>query len=314
MVEPAAAASPGAILSTGKAAPNPACADIFGITQTDPLVNPSMEDCFPSAHRHIVAGANGLDANFSFAEQLASATNFVVKDVHSAGWWPVWSYDGVETGLNLCSDKGCNAAARSKGAAFYYRRKVASGIEVQPFPAGFAMILRDGAMVNGQRVNRGPNTGQGDEIGFKCGPGDGIITALPPAKCTYNLLSDEYVFPNCWNGWELMAADGISHMSYPVNNRCPAAYPVPLLRVQQFRRSIVPQYQSGAATLDPAKFTLGGHAITEPGTAHADYRPAFEDDIMELFLRECVNWKNASGVIVGRDCGTNPALLVNASE
>ncbi len=315
-VEYAGAASPG-MIAPAAGAVSDCDTDGDGFAAVDPLVAPGP-DCFPSAHEHKFAGV-GLESDTTFEEQMLGPTTFCWQELRSAGWWPQWTYAGVVTGRVIASSVGANgvstAAAKSKGAAFYYRRKgIPNGQAVQAFPKGLAMILRDGATVNGRLVNFGTDPGgERDELGMKCGPGSAPYTAtgLPPATCNTNVLSDVYVFPNCWNGWMLFPQDGISHMSYPVNNKCPAAFPVNIPRLEQFRRSIIPEYRFGAAVLDPNLFKLGGHTLGEPGVAHADYRPGFTDAGMAEFLTECINWRNSSGVIVGRDCGTAPSSLTD---
>lgn len=299
----ALAASPGMIATSSQSVA--ACPDSDGFSQLDPLVSPGP-DCTLSAHKHIVAGFKGLDSDTTFQDQLDGVSGFVIPGIKSAGWWPQWKYDGVVTGKILASGNAAGAAARSKGAAFYYRRKGApSGVAVQPFGPMFGgMILKEGAVINGELVNRG------EEIIFKCGPGSTVDMPLPPTTCSTNILVDNYIFPNCWNGQAAVDQIAAGNMSYPIDNKCPLLYPINVLRVEQFRRSVVPQYQLGAAVLDPSKFTLGDHAVTDAAAPHADYRPAFDEPVMTAFLRDCANFRNTSGVIVGKDCGTNPSFLV----
>ncbi len=304
---PAYADSPGMIATSSKVVP--ACADANGLANIDPVVAPGPP-CTPSAHQHIHAGLVGVDSNETYESSIAKQSGFVIKGIHSWGAWPTWTYNGVLTGKQLTSATGAlpGSAAASKGAAFYYRRKGApSGVAVEPFPHGFAMVLHDGDIVNGQLVNRG----HGNEIIFKCGPGSATETPVPPTVCGSNILVDNYVFPNCWNGVYTPFVDNIKagNMSYPVNNKCPAAFSHTLIRVEQFRRSDVPEYRKGAATLDPSLFQLGGHALSEPGAAHADYVANWTDVTMQAFLDQCINFRSpTTGVIVGKDCGTNPVL------
>jgi len=309
----AVAASPGMIATFAQATAQ--CPDSDGFSQLDPLTAPG-EHCVPSEHKHIFAGMWGMDSGTTFAQQLAAATSAVIPTLHSTGWWPQWTYAGAVTGRVLASSVGSNgvssATARSKGAAFYYRRKGApNGVAVQPFGPNFGgMILRAGQVINGRLVNAGPDPGGvDDELAYKCGPGDAPNLKLPPATCNTNVLSDVFVFPNCWNGQPAVDQIAAGNMSYPVGSRCPMNFPIVVPRVEQFRRSIIPEYRLGAATLDPQKFAIGGHPVTDLSAQHADYRPAFDPALMDEFLRECINWRNASGVIVGRDCGTNPAIL-----
>lgn len=311
----ALAASPGAIETAGNA--TPACSDSKNIAAVDPVVARGPH-CTLSAHEHVHVGPQGVDSDETYASAIAKPTTFVIEGIHSWGAWPVWAYNGVRVGEVLSSSTGAGpgTAARSKGAAFYYRRKGApAGVVVQPFPHGFAMVLHQGDVVNGNVVNIGNDPGSGTEaggeIGFKCGPGSTPYTnnGLPPAVCSTNILVDNYVFPNCWNGvnaGEFVDEIAAGNMSYPVSGKCPAAFPIALPRLEQFRRSDVPLYQKGAATLDPTKFTLGGHPITDKGAAHADYAANWRDGTQATFLMNCINYVSpTSGTVVGRDCGTN---------
>lgn len=302
------AASPGMIATSSKVIP--ACPDADGFAKIDPVVAPGLS-CTPSAHFHIHAGPVGIDSNETYDSALAKRTGFVIPGWHSWGAWPEWSYAGLRTGKQLTSTTGAlpGSAAASKGAAFYYRRKGApTGVVVQPFPHAFAMVMHAGDIINGQLVNLG------EEIIFKCGPGSTTDLPHPPTTCGTNIMVDNYIFPNCWNG--VFAGPFINevaagNMSYPVNSKCPAAFPIALPRVEQFRRSDVTEYKKGAATLDPNLFTLGGHPFAETGAAHADYVALVRDDVMSAFLNDCINFRSpTSGAVVGKDCGTNPPALV----
>lgn len=281
----------------------------------DPVVAPGPH-CTPSSHVHVHVGPIGSDSDLNYDKALALPSGFVIKGIHSWGAWPQWSYKGVplNTVLTSSTGAGVGSAARAKGAAFYYRRKgIPSGQAVQAFPHGFAMVLHDGDIVNGRLVNAGPNPGgDTDEIGMKCGPGSGTYTAngLPPTNCSSNILVDNYVFPNCWDGFYAPGVDmiGTGHMSYPVNSKCPLNFSVNLPRLEQFRRSDAPMYQKGAATLVASDFTLGGHPLTEKGARHADYEANWNNTTMQAFLDQCLNFRNTSNVIVGKDCGTNPPM------
>lgn len=310
----ALAASPGAILSS-REVPTACSTEASMPFALDLVVKPGVH-CTPSEHVHVHVGPIGVDSDLTYEKALALPSGFVVKGIHSWGAWPQWSRNGVPitTVLTSSTGAGVGSAARAKGAAFYYRRKgIASGQAVTQFPHAFAMVLHEGDVINGQVVNAGPNPGGGvDEIGMKCGPGSAPYTAngLPPAVCSTNILADNYVFPNCWDGFYAPGVDmiGTGHMSYPVNNKCPLAFPVNLPRLEQFRRSDVPAYQKGAATLDPNSFQLGGHALSEKGARHADYEANWNDVTQQAFFDQCINFRNTSGVIVGKDCGTNPPL------
>lgn len=313
LVAVALAADPGAI-ETSREVPTACSTESAMRFALDPVVARGGH-CTLSAHVHVHAGTIGVDSDETYASAIAKPTGFVIGGIHSWAAWPEWTYNGVKTGGVLTSSTGAGVgtAARAKGAAFYYRRKGApTGVLVEGFPHGFAMVLHEGDVVNGRLVSVGTNPGgDADEIAMKCGPGSGTYTAngLPPATCSTNILVDTYVFPNCWNGvnaGEFVDEIAAGNMSYPVNGKCPAAFSHVLPRLEQYRRSDVVEYRKGVATLDPTAFKLGGHPLTDKGARHADYVANWDDGTMRAFLDNCLNWRSpTSGAVVGRDCGTN---------
>lgn len=257
------AAQPGAIFSAQKAVPSGANSD--GAANVDPIVAPGPCNT-PSAHPHVFVGAQGLCSDSTAQTMLASATSFVEAGIRSAGWWPEWRYDGQHLKFGTTSSGG------GKHTLFYYRETIPNA---QMPPLGLKMVLGVG-VVNGVNVNLG------DEIIFKCGPGSTGDKPAPPASCSKNILVDSYRFPNCWDGFRLDSPDHISHMAYPVGNRCPASHPVNTVRIEQFRRVWVPGYSNG---IDIEKLTLGGNHWS---SAHADYMFAWQQGTVDDFMVRCI--------------------------
>lgn len=275
------AASPGAIFSASQSTPTP-ISDSNKAGLVDPIVTPGPVGTL-SEHPHVFCGAEGMSSASTFDSMLASATTFVETGIHSGGWMPEVTYDGVPLKM------GTTATGGGKHCLFYYRRKGApAGVKVQPFPHGFSMILRAGTTLAGRTVM----LGDGNFVAYKCGPGSAPYSATPPSACSSGVLSVDFTFPNCWDG-VLVDGDEIAagHVVYP-GSSCPASHPIVLPRLQQFFR-----FWMGTGAHDPAKFALGGHG-TE--TAHSDYKAGWRDDTQADFLARCIN--------ANVDCGKNPAL------
>ena len=89
-------------------------------------------------------------------------------------------------------------------------------------------------MGNAHAMSPQENPGLGTDIVFNCGPGERGTPPLPapPTHCDSGIMVLSLTFPNCWDGVNLDSADHRSHMSYPVNSRCPASHPVNLPRLR----------------------------------------------------------------------------------
>ncbi|HKY52811.1 MAG TPA: DUF1996 domain-containing protein, partial [Anaerolineales bacterium] len=85
-------------------------------------------------------------------------------------------------------------------------------------------------------------------------------------------------------------ADHRSHMSYPVNSRCPASHPVNLPRLEAFFRYIVGTGPIGTLTLASGPYY----------TAHQDFFNAWHPNALQALITNCIN-----AMI---DCGANPPL------
>lgn len=239
----------------------------------DPIVFPGQPG---ASHLHDYVGARTVNAHSTAQTMLAGGTTCLIPGDKSGYWVPAL-YENGQRVLPQGTDKH---------ALFYYRRKGApTGVTVQPFPLGLKMIVG-----NAHAQNPSQNPQLGSQIIFKCGPGSGTDLPQPPTSCSSGLMVISLTFPNCWDGVNLDSADHKSHMSYPVNNRCPASHPVNLPRIESFFR-----YNVGAGSIGTITLASGPYY-----TIHQDFFNGWQQNTLQTLINNCLNAPNI------KDCGTNP--------
>gem|GEM_PF-977597 len=241
----------------------------------DPIVFPGQVG---ASHLHDFTGAKTTNAFSTFTSLRAGGTTCAMPGDKSAYWVPALYEDGVRI----------LPQAPSGNSVFYYRRIGApAGTVVQPFPPGLKMLIGNAHAMSPQE-----NPGLGTTIVFNCGPGEQGTPPLPapPAQCDSGIMVLSLTFPNCWDGVNLDSADHRSHMSYPVNSRCPASHPVNLPRLESFFRYIVGTGPIGTITLDSGPYY----------TAHQDFFNAWDQATLQTLITNCIN--------AGVDCGKNPSM------
>ncbi len=93
------------------------------------------------------------------------------------------------------------------------------------------------AMPQGLRMVAGNTTAEtftaSSELAWSCGAnGHGYNYTNRIPDCGGDIINASIVFPNCWDGQNLDAADHISHMAYvPEERSCPASHPVRLPQI-----------------------------------------------------------------------------------
>ncbi len=259
----ASAASPGWIVTCSLSHSN----------NDDPIVFPGQPG---ATHLHQFTGAKTTNA-FSTPDSLrAGGTNCLIPGDSSAYWIPAM-YEGGQ--LRDISHPN------NVEALFYYRRKaVASGAAVSTIPDGLKMIVGDAHATD-------PNNYwfSSGIIVFSCGVGDLTRLPTPPTNCgTESKITATLIFPNCWNGTTLDSADHISHMSYPVNNRCPASHPVNIPRIEAYFR-----FDVGAGPIGEISFASGPW-----WTFHTDFFNGWVPGDLQKLVSRCIN--------ANIDCGKNP--------
>jgi hypothetical protein len=101
------------------------------------------------------------------------------------------------------------------------------------FSSGYAGIAPTDVRVppTGLAVAAGNPSSTGGQVhaGWRCL--ESGATTASPAPCPGGRIELQVTFPQCWDGRNLTAPDGRSHMAYPANGRCPASHPVALPEV-----------------------------------------------------------------------------------
>lgn len=265
-VSPAAQAAPGWITTASYSHSN----------HDDPIVHPGIQG---AAHLHDFACATTTDAFSTPMSLRAGGTTCAMPDDKSAYWVPALYEDG---------QRRLPTANNVKNALFYYRRvAIASTGTVTTIPDGLNMVIG-----NAKATSPSENPQLGTDIIFKCGPGSSTDLPRPPTDCSSHggIMSTSIRFPNCWNGFQLDSPNHRDHMSYPVNNRCPASHPVNIPRVEGFWR-----YNVGTGPIGTISFSSGPWY-----TLHQDFFNAWRPPGLQRFMDACIN-----GL---KDCGANPTL------
>jgi hypothetical protein len=225
----------------------------------DPIVFPGQPGL---SHMHDFFGAAEVDA-FSTAESLEGGpTTCEIKQDRASYWAPALYHDGEKI------DPASSDA--------YYR--AAPGVDhttVQSLPYGLKIVAGDASA-------RAPQST--DIVGWGCGRNPRLTAA--PAQCSERAeLRLHVVFPDCWDGVHLDAADHMSHMSYSTGGRCDDDHPVPVAQLE-----FIVQYPFWD---DPSSLVL---ASGSPYTAHADFFNTWEPDALEHEINACVRGNIICGV------------------
>jgi hypothetical protein len=146
----------------------------------------------------------------------------------------------------------------------YYKSGIRQYDIVQPFPAGFAMV--SGTVAEARAHNA--------YAAWGCGEGD---TAELPASCpANNKLVLRLQGPSCWDGRSLT---GTGHLTWPLDDRCPGGYPVP---VPKLELTVFYPLPAGA----PLRLTL---ATGRGPTATYRFTDGWTTTELRRLLRTCVN-------------------------
>jgi hypothetical protein len=177
----------------------------------DPIVFPGQPG---KSHLHVFFGNTGTNA-YSTAETIAGSGNSTCHGgiANRTGYW-----------VPATIDTRSGSPVKPAQAVMYYKNGY-DGIradEVQPFPKGLRMIAGDAT-----------NTSPKGPWRFVCvyRGGDNKEHREIPDCPVGSLLFQNVFFPQCWDGRNLDSPDHKSHMSYPLNHRCPESHPVPLPQI-----------------------------------------------------------------------------------
>ncbi len=226
----------------------------------DPIVLPGDAG---GSHLHTFFGAYGVHAGTTYEDLLAASTSCDQRLDTASYWAPT-----------LLADGRIVEPLRSKA---YYRP--GPGVDhtiVEPYPPGLKLLAGDAEA-------RGP---QPEEIvGWSCGTGadrdpEPESLPCPPGRP----LTQTIVFPDCWDGERIDAADHLAHSAYSIEGACPPGAPV---AIPQLLLAIeYPELDAGA------ELTLSSGSLH---TAHADFWNGWDQDKLETEVRLCIN----RGVVCG---------------
>jgi hypothetical protein len=165
----------------------------------DPIVFPGLAG---ASHNHTFIGNPKTDANSTPASLVGGATSCEDTLDASGYWFPTLLRNGVP--------------AIPDAPTVYYKSGVKDYRTVQPFPAGFKLLVGDVHTPDAAHF-----LGNWQCPGFK---GNDIPSSCPSGSSLVVRLTA----PSCWDGVHLDTTDHKSHMAWPVNGLCPADHPVPL--------------------------------------------------------------------------------------
>jgi len=242
----------------------------------DPIVYPGQAN---RSHLHAFFGNTGTDANSTTTSLLTSGNSTCSGGVanRSAYWVPA------------LVDTAAGTPVKPKTLLVYYKQ----GYNIQDsklmnlVPLGLKMIAGDA--MNSVDV-RAANPWAGSAYTWRCmslATGTPVADSQQIPNCALGTeLWMIVTFPQCWDGANLDSPDHKSHMAYPVNGACPYTHPkaIPEISYQVI-------YQVPADNTTP-KWRLASDKYDEtlPGgrSAHADYDMAWQKDIIDAAVRNCV--------------------------
>lgn len=219
---------------------------------------------FGRAHAHTYAGADKVDAN-GIAPDAGGTCRGGTANL-SAYWWP-----------SLLRPDG-RVVVPVESHHYLKSSHYDTDGPVQHLPKGLRVIA-------GDMNARGPTQNQ-FYFHWSCVDNGSIQSATIP-DCGGGQISMDVSFPQCWNG-QLSSADGKSHMSYPVNGRCPSSHPTK-----------IPSYSYHIRYAPCPGCRLSCDSATGPGgyCIHADLITGWDQAVVDSMVDSCVN--------TGLSCGSH---------
>lgn len=216
----------------------------------DPIVFPGLPG---ASHQHTFVGNPITDASTTPAKLVGGRTSCQDGKDGSSYWFPSLVKDGV--------------SLTPQQVTVYYKSGVDDYRTVQPFPAGFRLLVGNAKAPAGEAFQGTWSCGgsTGPEIPASCPDGSSLIV--------------RYKAPSCWDGKHLDTADHKSHMAWPVKGVCPADHPVPLPMFEMK----VPYKLAGGVT---AGLKLSSGA---PNTFHYDFMNGWDPARQAEVIKHCVN-------------------------
>jgi hypothetical protein len=228
----------------------------------DPIVFPGEPG---RSHLHMFFGNTLVDA-YTTTETLVDSGGGTCNgfELNRSGYWVPALVDGSG-----------NAVVPDAIILYYKSKDVAN---VQAMPQGLKMVAG----------NTGAETfSASHQLHWACGGSGGeynMTNRIP--DCGGDLINATVVFPNCWDGVNLDAADHLSHMAYVAEEQsCPASHPVRLPQIS------ILLYFPGTGSVEGWHLSSDRKSgfNTGPGaTLHADWWGGWNDQAIQLWTNGCM--------------------------
>ena len=266
-----------AVATALPALPQPAQAATYGSWKVDcTYLNSAMDDPIvapgrPGAsHVHDFFGNRGVNAYSTLASMTGVASSCAHGD-RSAYWVPALYRDGVKV-------------QPSSFIAYYENRLPNATIEA--FPPGFQLVFGNKDAVTLAQSDTA-------HINWGCGDNTQIGTTIP-TSCAGGTIQLRLLWPMCWDG-KTDNGNATKHVSFAPGGNCPTAYPHAMPTI---RTNIV--YKVGTST---GNITLASGFVT---SVHGDFFNAWDQDVLEGLVRDCLNAHVDCGHFKGTTSGSAP--------
>ncbi|MEO7369843.1 MAG: DUF1996 domain-containing protein [Ilumatobacteraceae bacterium] len=236
----------------------------------DPIVYPGQPG---RSHLHAFFGNTGANAN-STAASLASTGNSTCRGgtINRTAYWVPAIIDTLD-----------GTPVKPYSLIVYYKTGY-NGIkpaDIQSFPLGLRMVA-------GDPTNKGPYQ-WGGPGSFTClAPvtGQGPRTDNIPTTCAVgSTIFASVMFPQCWDGVNLDSPDHKSHMSYPVDGKCPSTHP---RAVPEITFNVV-YLVTDAKALARWRLSSDTYDSSIPAgySLHADWFNGWKPQFMDAWVKNC---------------------------
>jgi len=216
----------------------------------DPVVFPDQPG---KSHNHSFVGNPSTNAATTTEQLVGGATSCQDKKDASAYWFPTLLQNG--------------SVVNPETVTVYYKSGVKDYRTVQPFPAGFRLLVGD------------MRTPSAAEFGGTWNCTGYLGKEIPPSCPAGSSLIVRYQAPSCWDGVHLDSADHKSHMAYPVGGVCPPHHPVPL-----------PMFEMKVPYKLPGGVTAGLAYSSGPGYSfHYDFMNGWDPARQAEVVAHCIN-------------------------
>jgi hypothetical protein len=242
----------------------------------DPIVFPNQPN---RSHLHAFFGNTGADAASTTSSLLTTGNSTCHGGVanRSAYWVPA------------LIDTATGAPLTPRIIFVYYKQgySIQDSRLINLVPLGLKMIAGDATNTVDVKATV---PWAGSPYTWKCisiSQGNPVAEGQQIPNCGLGTeLWMSVTFPQCWDGANLDSPDHKSHMSYPVDGACPYTHPKALPEISY--QVVYPVPAANVTT----KWRLASDKYDEsiPGgrSAHADYDMAWQKDIIDAAVRNCV--------------------------